>query len=270
MFKDSNEIGLMMKFIYLDEAGNTGRKVDTNQPYHMLAAVIVDAEKVRSVESDMRALAGKYFDINGKIGAIEFHGYEISSGKGPFKGMKPEVRIEIMKEAIATIKNNELLLGHIVIDKARNSSSKHPHELAFLFMVERVQDYLEVSNCLGLLIADENDDVEQRLIENLDNYKITNTSWGYRPTKINNIIDSVHFVASKNNWLIQLADIVAYVLLRGMRTRSALIQQYIASKPPDLGFSSWIEQKASVSQKIDLELYNSLRALQFRFTKEYP
>lgn len=259
-----------MKFIYLDEAGNTGRKVDASQPYHILAAIIVDAEKVRKVESDVRALSDKHFNTNGRIGKIEFHGYEIRSGKGPFKGMRPENRIEIMQEIITIIKNNNLSLGYVIIDKMKNKTNKHPHELAFLFMVERVQDYLAVNNCLGLLIADENDDVEQRLIENLDRYKTVSTSWGWRPTKIDNIIDSVHFVASKNNWLIQLADISAFNLLRGKRTRQELINKYIAITSPKLPFQDWIKEEASVAQKTDLELYTNLLSLQLPFIKEYP
>ena len=258
-----------MKLIYLDEAGNTGKKADPNQPHHLLAAILVDAVQVRSVEADMRNLADKYFG-HSKVGGVEFHGYEIHGGKGAFKDVSTEKRIAVMMDIINLIKINEIQIGWVSIDKIKTPSTKHPHEHAFLFMVERLQDILKAEGDLGLIIADENKDIEQRLIENLDKYKNASTDWGYRPTKIENIIDSVHFVQSKNNWLIQIADITAYLLIRGRDAEKKIQAEYDKAQPTALSITEWVEQFATRTQKVDHSLYTALRGARVRFIKEYP
>jgi hypothetical protein len=172
-----------MKFIYLDEAGNTGRKLDPDQPHHLIAAVLVDAVQVPEVERIMRGLAARHCGHDGLVGEIEFHGYEIRAGRGAFKGMAVERRIEVMRDIVDVIQAQKLAVGYVSIDKHKTWSSKHPHEFAFMFLVERIQDVLKAENRLGLIIADEHKDVEQKLIEDLDKYKQFDTNWGYRPTK---------------------------------------------------------------------------------------
>ena len=153
-----------MKFIYLDEAGNTGRKLDPDQPHHLIAAVLVDAVQVPEVERIMRGLAAKHCGHDGLVGEIEFHGYEIRAGRGAFKGMVVERRIDVMRDIVHIIQAQKLAVGYVSIDKHKTWSSKHPHEFAFMFLVERIQDVLKSENLLGLIVADEHKDVEQTYI----------------------------------------------------------------------------------------------------------
>lgn len=259
-----------MKLIYIDEAGNTGDKADPDQPIHMLGALMVSEDQVRPAETAIRSVAMKYLGPAVIDPGVELHGHHIRGGKGAFKQMDVKTRLDLTKELLGIPGQHGIEFGYTAIDKAklRRLTPKHPHELAFMFLVERVQDILQNDEQLGLLIADEQEEMEDRLIANLNIYKNHRTNWGYRPTAINNIVDSIHFVKSRNNWLIQLADVVTFVALRGLRTNNTLFEKWQSSSSRPNNYKGWLDQVATISQKTDLDL---LRCLPIqRFTKTYP
>lgn len=263
-----------MKLIYIDESGNTGTKTDDpHQPHHLLAALVVDETQVRAIEEDVRVLGLKHFGAASRNTDFEFHGYEIHKGKGRyFAGMKLHVRIQVMDDLIEIVKKHGIEIIYAMVDKSRNKAELHPHQLAFLFLVERIEDYLKHRKALGLLIADENRDIEQRLIDDLERFKTLNTGFGYRPTKAEHLIDSIHFVRSNNNHLIQLADIVAFMLLRGMRVKQELtakFQEQKASLPADAQYVKWAEENAAELQKADLR-YIEIIERHVKVSKTFP
>ncbi len=266
-----------MKLIYIDESGNTGtRSDDTLQPYHLIAALAVDDCIVRDIENDIRTLGLKHFSEVSRNTDFEFHGYEIHKGKGRyFSKLKVEQRIEIMDDLLNIIKSYNLQIIYTIINKQANKAKLHPHQLAFLFLIECIEDYLIKENSLGLLVADENRDIEQRLIDDLERFKTIDTGFGDRPTKIDHIIDSLHFVKSHNNHLIQLADVVAYVLLRGKRVKEELGEMYRVQRNLNEDknlFPSWLDwvaQHANLRQKTELKHINLLEYKPF-ISKEFP
>lgn len=267
-----------MKLFYIDESGNTGtRSDDIMQPYHLIAALAVDDVNVRAIENDVRTLGLKHFGEVSRNTDFEFHGYEIHKGKGRyFSKLKVEQRIEVMDDLLSVIKSYGLQIIYTVINKQATKAKLHPHQLAFLFLIERIEDYLIKENSLGLLVADENRDIEQRLIDDLERFKTIDTGFGYRPTKIDHIIDSLHFVKSHNNHLIQLADIVAYILLRYKRVKEELLKIYNVERNNYDGMSlfpswlDWVEQNASLRQKTELKHGNLLQYKPFFIFKEFP
>jgi len=136
-----------------------------------------------------------------------------------------------------------------------------------MFLVERIQDILTREEKLGMLIADEQHEIEEQLIMNLDHYKQYKTNWGYRPTPITNIIDSIHFVKSRNNRLIQLADVLTFIQLRKERTHATLWERYCDAGTLE-NWSMWLDREATVGQKQDLALANMLPSA--CFAKIYP
>ncbi|MEC9268632.1 MAG: DUF3800 domain-containing protein [Pseudomonadota bacterium] len=260
-----------MKLIYIDEAGQTGTKLDPNQPIHLLSAIVVDVESVRKIEDAVRSLGQKYFGALSERTDFEFHGYEIQKGKGHFRSKNVEERIRIVSDLIDILLLNDVKVGFVAINKLKSRASLHPHQLAFLFLVERIEDLLVNEDTMGLLIADENHEMEQRLIEDLELFKTKNTKFGWRPTQINRIVDSVHFVRSKNNRLIQLSDIVAYVLLRGRRVQDLLFLRYLKSinENEPISYFDWLKSNASKGQMVDIELLNKINKMQV-FSKTFP
>jgi len=265
-----------LKFFYIDESGNTGtRNDDPQQPYHLIAALAVDATKIRQIENDMRMLGLKHFGEISRNTDFEFHGYEIHKGTGRyFSKLKVEQRIAVMDDLLNLLKTHDIQIIYTKINKTTNKAKLHPHQLAFLFLIEQIEDFLIRENALGLLVADENRDIEQRLIDDLERFKTIDTGFGYRPTKIAHVVDSLHFVKSHNNHLIQLADIVAFILLRGQRVKEELSETYRAqinfsNQNSFISWSEWVEQHGSTRQKTELKHLNLLGYKPF-ISKEFP
>ena len=275
-----------MHLFYIDESGNTGNNAaDQTQPHHLLAALAVDAVRIRAIEADVKALGFKHFGKAASNTDFEFHGYDIHSGKGTyFKPLKVAQRIQIMDELLELVVQHNIPIFYAEIDKQNAPKKYHPHQLAFLFLVERIEDYLRGieaatafsgegsgGDALGLLVADENEDIEQRLIDDLDYFKTVDTGFGWRPTQAKHIIDSIHFVRSNNNELIQLADVVTYIISKGRKVHrdilAAMDASIIGVSQQEMG--DWIETNGTQAQKINMRHFEVIRPL-IKSSKSFP
>lgn len=215
-----------MYLIYTDEAGNTGTKKDADQPIHMIGALLVEDSKVEKLADDFRTIvAARFPDIFWQNG-FEVHGSAVFGGDGLFKTVKPAERLGMCNDIFDMLVTSQTAVMWTAIDKMTCFASDHPHTLAFRFLAERLEDYLIGKDSLGLIIADENKEMEQKVIDDLVRYKQSNTGWGYRPTQITRIIDSVHFVQSKNNVGVQIVDLVTYFINKGLRLRDQMQAAY--------------------------------------------
>ena len=223
-----------MYLIYTDEAGNTGAHRDPDQPIHMIGAMLVEDDKVEAIARQFAdVMAARFPDIFWQK-EFELHGSDVFGGSGLFKTVKPEVRIAACDDVFDILIREEIPIMWAAIDKLKSGASEHPHSLAFRLLAKRLDDFLRVKDSLGLIIADENKEMEQKVIDDLVRYKRTSAGWGYGSPKITKIIDSVHFVQSKNNPNIQIIDLVTYFLNKGLRIEGQIIA---ASTTDGLGLS---------------------------------
>lgn len=256
-----------MKLIYIDESGNTGLKKDPDQPLHLIAAVIVDEAQVRPVEIALERLVERLFPSLCDLPDFELHGAELFKGEGLFKGIAPDTRVSAVNEVLDVLRAHDVRVGWAAVDKMQLFSARHPHQVAFLLLMEKLESYLQTAGALGLIIADENKEVEQKLIDDLKRFKRNNTGFGWKPMNISRVVDSVHFVRSHNNQLIQCADLVAYFSLRARRVRRMVDERARAqnsSSAPTLDAESITRSEKAVLQ-IDAALA-SIRT----FTKLFP
>lgn len=265
-----------MKLIYLDEAGNTGSKADPDQPIHMIGSLIVDHAHVRPIEVKLNALAERCRTLIRSAGRpaptdpIEFHGADIFGGKGPFKPINPAVRIAICEDIIEACRDGEAAFGHCAVDKMKLWGG-HPHMRCFQFTLERLQDHLSSKGELGLLIADKHRELEEEIIQNLAFSKEFTTGWGHRPTAIKNIIDTVHFVKSKHNRLVQACDVLTYFRLKGLRLSNKLLEAYLLSteKAGGISKSDYVASHTKPAEKAVLKLNVAICAME-RFHHLWP
>lgn len=266
-----------MKLIYLDEAGNTGSKADPDQPIHMIGSLIVDQAHVRFIEVKLNDLAERCRTLIRAAGCpvptdpIEFHGADLSGGKGAFKPIDPADRIALCEDIIAACRDGEATFGHCAVDKMKLSGSYHPHMLCFQFTLERLQIRLSREGELGLLIADEHRELEEKIIQDLAFSKEFGTAWGYRSVAIKNIIDTVHFVKSRHNRLVQACDVLTYFRLKGLRLSDKLLEAYLLSTEKEGGVSQsdYIALHTKPAEKAVLRLDNAIRAME-RFQHLWP
>jgi hypothetical protein len=204
-----------------DESGNTGWNLDSpDQPLHFLLTIGIHEDKSRDIERELFRIALDYFPREARNSDFEFHGGYIYRGEGYFNALAPADRLQIYNRLIQVIVDFELPVFVEGIDKRRLKASSanpaHPYNLAFLYMVERLEEFLESQQppANGLICADENRERDRSIISDFDLFKEYGTALGYKPREIKRLLDTVHFVKSQDSRLIQIADCSSYLICR--------------------------------------------------------
>ena len=219
-----------MYLFYVDESGNTGKHADPAEPVHWLSAVAVHVTSMRAIETDMMALAHDAFGARAKEPGFEFHGSDLFSGRRECRGMDAEARVAIYRALAGLLAKHRCALFIRGIEKARHQAratrrgydAVHPHTLAFQFLVERMDEWLQqrqprrrspsaADEVLGLVIADEQKEVGREVVSSFARWRDGGTAMGYRKRRIRYLVDTVHHVPSTDSWLLQLTDCVAYL-----------------------------------------------------------
>jgi hypothetical protein len=161
-----------MRFAYMDEAGNTGRRCDDpNQPVHLILSLVIDETKIAAAHAHMREIGRLHCPTACRQDAFEFHGADLFAARGPFSNMDPERRIEIFDEVLRGI---ELAEAEVVIrgvEKAglerRYATPYHPHDIALMFSIESIERLARERECRILLVADEAKEIEDTALRDL-------------------------------------------------------------------------------------------------------
>lgn len=226
-----------MYLFYIDESGNTGSDLDsTEQPIHWLVALAVSPANVKTIERQMSALAWELFEAVSTDAEFEFKGSELFGGTGRFRSWRPNDRIEAYGRLLSLLSTHEVRLfvrgihkrEHNKRAKIKGYPPHHPHKLGFMYLVERLEDWLRdqqpeadmfesEEELLGLLVTDEQKEVDRDLVKKFASWRETGTDFGYRSRDITYLIDTVHTVPSHDSWLIQLADCVVFIRNRYSR-----------------------------------------------------
>ena len=213
-----------MRLIFLDGSGNTGR--DLSQPgvsVYYLMALVVSGARARALEDAVSETLVRRFGARCREPGFECKGSDMYRGEGPCAAMPPAERIELYGELLGLVPAHDARLVWQGIDKARLAARyrnpMHPHKLAFIFLVEQIERLLREQGDYGLLISDEEKEVEAQVVEDLLRYKEHGTSFGYNPLDLTRIVDNVHWVKSHNSRLLQLCDCCVYLCQRVARDR---------------------------------------------------
>ena len=258
-----------MQLIYIDELGNTGDRKDPDQPIHLIGGIIAHESKIREIERRVDEISARHFRDRVHEEGFEWHGVDLFKGQGFFKGVDPAVRIAAIGDLLTALEAQEVRIGWVAVDKMRMYADRHPHRVAFILFLERLELHLQKTAELGLVVADENKEIEQRLIDDLDLYKRSTTGFGWRPMRINQVVDSLHFVQSKNNRLIQCADVVAYFALRGLRIKSQHWLAFQAAGRPVFEWTTYLSSVATRSEAAVLAISERIRS-RCVFEKVFP
>lgn len=257
----------------MDETGNTGTKVDPAQPIHLIGCLIVEDTAVRPFEDALAAIAASHFPEKSKDPAFEFHGAEMFHGSGLFKGTQPADRLAAAHAIIDAVNEHVAAFGYAGVDKTKSYANDHPHRIAFTLLVEQLQTWLKHRDALGLIIADENKEVSQKLIDDFALFKEFATNWGYRRIPVTNIIDSVHFVQSHNNRIMQACDVITYMFMKGRNLRDrkrAEHQAIVGDAWTYLDHSEWLKSNQSKAEEATLEISEKIRRIQVFRAKIWP
>ncbi|HET7463202.1 MAG TPA: DUF3800 domain-containing protein [Longimicrobium sp.] len=211
-----------MYLVFTDGSGNTGMQLDhpTSTSYH-LVALAVHGSRARALEDDATNVLARYFGDQCRCPGFECKGSDLYRGQGPCATMRPADRVALYGELLGLLQEHGASLMWVCIDKPRlarrYATPMHPHKLAFIFLVEQIEKFLRQRRDYGLIVSDEEKEMENQVIEDLSRYKEIGTSFGFDPVELTRVVDNVHWVRSHNSRLMQLADLCAYLCQRRLR-----------------------------------------------------
>lgn len=246
-----------MHLFYIDESGNTGHNLKSaDQPIHWLVALGCTPAAVFEIESTLIDVSEEFFPGRARDPDYELHGSDLFAGRGECRDLTPAQRVALYGEILDVIVQWDVSVFVRGIHKQRHDrraadrfyTPAHPHRLGMMYLVERIDEWLEGqqdpngNKTLGLLVADEQREVDREIVESFASWRRFGTEHGYRERDIDFLIDTVHYVPSHDSWLIQLADCVAYI-----RNRYARV----------LRESGWMEQDWSESEKATVDLWRT-------------
>ena len=190
-----------MYLAYIDES------YDARQ--HWVIAVLVEHTKVDSTHTALRQVVARA----GLATSVELHGHELFHGRPPFDTLEPRQRIGIYAQALQCLADSgaKLILRGVNVSNLHRRYAdpelRQAQRWAIEHLIERIDEFCD-PNEHALLVADEHD-LSTVLLDDLRHFKERSTR-GYRARTIRNIIDTIHFVPSRTNALVQAADLAVF------------------------------------------------------------
>lgn len=194
-----------MHLVYVDEVKPDG----IIEPYYWLCGLAIPEADIQSIEKSLNAVAVDFFgskllDVN-----TEFHASAIIQGKGPYKGRGVTDRLNLIKRIVEVIPAHPNT-GRIEVRlNPKKMSAEDCQSVAFMFLIERVDQLMRARGSLALLIADQDKQFVGVNVRNLSAYKQAGTKFAFGQD-IKHVVDTVHHTQSHHSRLLQLADIYAY------------------------------------------------------------
>lgn len=205
-----------MHLLYLDDSGSVGDKKDA---YVILAGLAVYERVPYWYERELDNIAASVWPDNPR--SIEFRGGDIFSGRGHWRGVRKETRIQAYENALSHLGSSKRarLFGAAIHKEtiAAQDPTQHtlnPMEYAFEQVCSRFDQYLgrlhRANNTQrGLIVLDKSAD--ERTLQNMArDFRLDGHRWG----RLRNLAEVPLFVDSKATRMIQFADMIAYALRR--------------------------------------------------------
>ena len=215
--------GKVMKLIYIDGSGNTGKKLDDDlQPLFLLGGFIIDEDIWKKVDQQIDKIKVKY-----EIQTLEIHSIDIMNGaKGtPYKNWNYEKKLQFFEDVLTIIKKFKLKIIYFSVKKSNFKGyfqAKYgkdfeqqfkisPYLLAFSYILQISDSYLVSVDSNGMLILDEQDEWKKPANKT---FNLLRTLVEEPEVNIQKLLDRSFFVDSSESNMIQLADVVAYTTKR--------------------------------------------------------
>ena len=213
-----------MYFLYVDSSGQTKiKRRQSNNGLYILSGVIVHERDWKGVESGITAIKREIFPELDP-GRWELHAYDIWNNQDFFADEKLQLNLakkqEIFSKVLSLVCSSEITLLNVIIFKdlmKEQYATPKLMEYSWTFIIERFEHFLkrqpaETNN--GLLFVDSSQKIPESEIKNVVCGLVRNGSYWQR---VEHVIEDPIFTKSHLRNMIQLADMVAYVIHRHYR-----------------------------------------------------
>jgi hypothetical protein len=219
-----------MHLVYVDEV-----KYDPpTQKCHWLCALAFPDSAIQELDGELSGIAERFFGTSILDSSREFHGTKIVQGKGPYRGRPIPERLDLFKTLLDVIAS-PVDIGRIEIRIEPGKMIADGYEdMAFMFLVEKVDAYMRQCKSIALLIADDDRELSATNVTSLSSYKARGTRYAFR-TDIRYIVDTIHHTQSHHSRLLQLADIYVYTLAMAAGDHSGYPRREIVQHAKDRG-----------------------------------
>jgi len=199
-----------MYLIYIDES--------YDETHYAYSAMFINAFRWNNYFDHMLKWRGDWFKTHQISLDTELHATDFVAGRGqPHHNRDKTYRAGLFNEAIQRI---EQMDGIKIINGITNNKKKYM--LLFDYMLTRINNTLKANNAYGVLICDEGNEnqltsvvrkmkKENHIPDRLDMYGHNSSK---RNIPLDRIIEDPLFKTSKSSYFIQLADFLAFSLLR--------------------------------------------------------
>lgn len=217
-----------MYICYVDESGHCGRKRNPRQPVEVLCGVLTDITKLAKTQREHSALLRD-------LGLGELKSAEAYRGRKEWGSVKPAERDALFEKVMGWADERKSKFVVCPIDSDRFFRDKeaggafsdllqYPYEagaLNILLALERHQKTKRSNKGKTIVIFDEQQEHDQSLLKILaGDLSFTDDYTGFvpkprrknPPARLEQIIDVPHFSKSHLSVLIQIADLVAFIV----------------------------------------------------------
>lgn len=137
------------------------------------------------------------------------------NGRNEWKGIHLRMKFDIFRSVFTAIQESGVRVFVEGINYSRLKASanvkKSPRERAESHLLEQINHYRTPRNRLKVYI--DNHHTKENSRSNLAEYKNRGT-YGYKPNQLQNLSDELYFIESKENRVLQAADMVTYIYNR--------------------------------------------------------
>jgi hypothetical protein len=190
--------------------------------FYGFAGVVADEHATKDLTHQLNAIM-KQVSVDWAIPVnTEVHGYPIFHGKEAWSAVPIRARIGTFEKIIEAIvaADVRILLRAVHSQRLaeRQAYSSYPvnfppEQVCFQHILQRANTIAKDNDTYALMIADERGDRERHR-ERFAMYQTVGTPGVYMQTKLDRLLDTVHFAPSHHSRMLQAADILAFTFRR--------------------------------------------------------
>jgi hypothetical protein len=211
-----------MYLMYVDESGDPGTN-NSQVNYFILSGLVIHELDYNNFMKNLVDFRKHLRNTKGLKLREEIHSSDFINSHFKNKSIKRNDRVDILKQCIKFISGKKYVnIINIVVDKRKFDSNIF--EYAWQSFIQRFENTIKNKNFpgkynnedKGIIITDSTDSKKlQSIVRKMHNYNpVPNTQMifggGYRNLQIKCIIEDPFHRDSKNTYIIQLVDVIAY------------------------------------------------------------
>lgn len=199
-----------MHLCYFDET-----KHAPDNPHFFIGGLLIPDAKAIEFESTLSQIAFNFFGSRSLTVTNELHGKDLFHGKGNAKGRKLEDRVQVFRDVATFVTNNKIPVRMVCIDVVRHRGKyvypMPPYRLGLMLILERLCEYLDSVDDLGLVFGDFEADEVTGAVVDFSEYKSQGKTPMYFGRPLGRLLDTVYFTQSHHSRFLQVADLLVYM-----------------------------------------------------------